>query len=99
MAIPQLQMEFLYNIGQINPFGDITSIREGIISINKDLDYDDRFFGKDGIYIPHSVKKPKHMSKSLLDANKYAKIGHSSVVIEEGVDMSETMKKKKMAFY
>ena len=67
MAIAWLQMEFLYNVGQINPYLDITAIREGIASVNKDVEYDDRFFGKDGIYIPANVKKTRLQNKSVFE--------------------------------
>ena len=52
MAAVWLQIEFLYNVGLINPYADITAVRRNINRVNKSIEYDDRFFGKDGIYIP-----------------------------------------------
>jgi len=42
----------MYNIGLINNYADISAIRRGIRKVTKYLDYQDRFFGKDGIYVP-----------------------------------------------
>jgi len=50
-----MQIEFLYNAQVINPFADIASIRKAIRHINGHIYYSDRFYGKDGIYIPYHV--------------------------------------------
>ena len=52
---PWLQIEFLYNCQVINPYADIAAIRKSIREINNYIDYTDRFYGKDGIYIPHRI--------------------------------------------